>query len=787
MSKSNGSSDSDISMKSIEFLTEAIGDLNVTLNAISNTHKSLIEGNKKVEKAFDKFNREGGGAQASKELAKAVVSALESVRRVDLGMSSTARYNRINKEFEKQLASVLENSFKKIDQNVKDRIYTATSNLEMTGLVQSHKENQKGTKNALLRNVSDNEKLKNIDKDIADKMGIKLDSSIFKLTSFFRTQEKEREKKLKAFGEDLIDGLAKNKFVGGVLNDTFKLIGLMGGKWLSQFGQFGRILGGAFYIAMTTAGPILTELIVKGIGNIVGRGFLALSKTIWSAATTVALASGKGLGNLAYKGGGSLMELGAAVTKGEKLVGVAKVAGGLSAGAVGIGGALWAGKEAVDSWKQGKKGNATTFGVGAGLLGAGGIAGIATLFTAAAAPFVAPLLIIGGVVAGLALVWKKFGKDITDWFKKLFRIKDEEKDEAKTKQDWWQNFVNWVKDAWEHRPKLLGGKGRDDSKTATQQQTGENATVEKVSSLGKGDSSAQLLQGKQKGFGNKHLDIKKMSKADWEKADTLEPVYGSMGEILNLGQMSRKRALEVVQADIKAKGDKSFYEKLDEDLINKGSFGTDIPYAARGTSTKVREMFQKLEEQGFDTSKTKITSAIGTLGSRAKMSPHTYTDSVTGHFSSLGTTIDISALYDKEGKRLSHADLERAGLGYYYLYNKGKDHADHEHISFGKLKWQEEVPKAVSEQHSIEVQQILAQQGQLEDVYNKNIKGKNITEEQANTIYEEELKKRQGIEYQQGTGWVKNTGNKTVSLDPSGSNDFNQVLLTLQRMANNEQ
>ena len=273
-----------------------------------------------------------------------------------------------------------------------------------------------------------------------------------------------------------------------------------------------------------------------------------------------------------------------------------------------------------------------------------------------------------------------------------------------------------------------------------------------------------------------------MTEADWQKADTLEPEYGSMGEIVNLGKMSQRRAKAVVEADIKAKGDKSFYEKLDSSIINKGSFNTDIPYAARGTSKKFQHMLSELEKQGFDTSNVKITSAIGTLGSRAGMSPHSYSTSATGHFSPYATTIDISDIHHRTtGKRLTQADLRGAGLDY-YLYNKGKDHEDHEHISFGMLDWQREAikaskqqQKAVAEQHSMNVMEaynaIYGKDKLQESVKKGNAEGKTL--EEIGKAQEEELKK-QGIYQASDKSWVQNTGNggSRVLIDPQGNKKF---------------
>ena len=667
--------------------------------------------------------------------------------------------------------------------------------------IKEQKAQAKGVGSTFIKNFSNSSMAKDIAEEINKKLGLasEFNSFRYKMEAFFGKHYSEAKKNLKSFGEDLIEGLSKNKFVGGALHDTFRLIGLIGGRWLSQFGQLGKILGASFYIAMEAFGPKLAGLIVKGLGNVIGKAFLGLGKTVWSAATMVAGFVGNGLGNLSAKGLGSIAELGTAVTRGEKVLAAGKVAGGIGGGALGLGGAYLAGKEAVKDWKSGHRGRATSFGIGAGFLGAGGIAAIASLFTAVAAPFVAPLLAIGVAIAGLTALWKKYGDNVKQWFGK---VGENVKKGFGKVGDFLKGFSDFllmfnpvllvIKKAceWYLKASGVGDKIKDwvnnirtDGKSVSpeQQELGENATIGNANAVIKGGKSrAQLLKGKTNASG--HLDLKKMTEEDWQKADTLQPVYGSMGEILNLGQMSKKRAQAVVEADIKAKGNKSFYEALDEKLIDKGSFGTDIPYAARGTSAKVKHFLEKMEEQGFDTSNAKITSAIGTLGSRAGMSPHAYKDTPEGHFSSLGTTVDITALRRKDGHRLNEADMRAAGFGDYYLYNKGKGHETHEHLSFRALAWQlqavedkKEQQKVQAEQHSIDAGGVIYNTLGKEELNKITTEGNkhHKTPEEMGKLYEEKLKE-QGVYQRSDKAWIQNKGDgsSVVLVDPHGNRTF---------------
>ena len=250
----------------------------------------------------------------------------------------------------------------------------------------------------------ENEKLGRINEDLAKKLGVKLDSVQYKILTFFEGAHQKTTQVIRELGADLIEGLEKSKWVGGALRDTFRLVGLLGANFLSQFGQLGRILGGAFYVAMETAGPFLVKLLLQGMGKLFSG-----------------LISGKWLGNLVNKlpmngpldnvvttfyGGGTTAQKAAAL---KGLVGP-----GIAATAAFAGGG-WALGQATDSLSQGRKGNAAAFGLGGAALIGGGIAALVAGFTA---PITVPLLAIGATVTAIAAIWKNFGGNIQDHFKK---------------------------------------------------------------------------------------------------------------------------------------------------------------------------------------------------------------------------------------------------------------------------------------------------------------------------------------------------------------------------------
>ena len=275
-----------------------------------------------------------------------------------------------------------------------------------------------------LKNVygTENKELKTIIAEMRKSAGTvgTIDSTMSKVMDFF-TGPSGLKKTLKTLGTDLIDGLEKSKWVGGALRDTFKLVGLLGANWLSQFGQLGRILGGAFYVAMETAGPLLVKMLLQGIGNIL----LGLPKVFGA-------------------------------------MGWGRIAGA----AIGTAGAAWAFNEAGDSWKKGRKGNAVTFGVGgatmgagalaaagalgatglatvAGALGATGLAGTLGGIAAALSPVIAPLLLIGAAIAGIAALWKHFGPAA----QKYFKDREEDSEKSNSFMDWLRDILPWGKDS----------------------------------------------------------------------------------------------------------------------------------------------------------------------------------------------------------------------------------------------------------------------------------------------------------------------------------------------------
>lgn len=397
-SKNNGSFDADA--RYVEFLGDKLVDLTNKFEAMSNTLKNTIDlENKNRNIVSNKL------AMSSKEIDNAFKMAKGIAEKF-------GRTTAFNASLEGARASVHKLALS--GHNIQEeRLLVYLENFLSKHVAESKKAIERGEEPTLKK--VDLKSYKPIIEEIEKKLGVKgaLTGVQNKLMAFFGDMAKETDKKRKRMVDDLIEGLASSKFIGGVLSDTFKLIGLMGASWLSHFGQLGRILGGAFYVAMSAFGPTLTKLLVERLGKVFWSGLKFISSTIWKAVTSQALR--QGAGNLIYsmsKGGVSPALQLITGTGAEKASAIAKIGGlGLAAGA-GFIGAKWAGGEAADSWRQGRKGNAVAIGAGAGLLGAGALAALGAIFVPALAPFVAPLLGIGAAVTVISKLWKEYSETI---------------------------------------------------------------------------------------------------------------------------------------------------------------------------------------------------------------------------------------------------------------------------------------------------------------------------------------------------------------------------------------
>ena len=370
---SKGSNTDDINIAYLDKLTEAVVDMAAKLDKISPSYGAHGQLEKELSN-LAKYVQSGD--MTLKQMLKEGAAAQKNIRSVEYGLESTSKYNRTINMFIKLLEEKIKDS--EIDDVLIKKLTTAFENLDVTAILESEKIGQRGGKGAPLKNVMDNEKLNRVNEDLAKRIGVSIDNAQYKLLTFFQGAGQNLKKTIVSIGKDLLEGLEKSKWVGGALRDTFRLIGLLGGQWLSQFGQWGKIAGAAFYVAMETFGPQLVHLLLTGLGKLL---------------TTIL----PGILNMTGKVGRAL--------------GWGNVAGAIA----GTAGAAWAFNEAKDSERRSMQENANVYRVGGVTMGAGAVAfggtGIATALgatsiAAALGPIGIALLAIGGTIAGIAALYK---------------------------------------------------------------------------------------------------------------------------------------------------------------------------------------------------------------------------------------------------------------------------------------------------------------------------------------------------------------------------------------------
>lgn len=403
MSKS--SSNNDINLVFIERLISAIGDLTTRIEELN---KSLFESDFFKDSFESNVARYNSGEMTSsnlKKIFKDVFKDFESGLSTQFNISGTKRLHAAEEAFAKAAANKYAGV--KIEGQFKEQMFMGIKQFVSSAVFEAIRGAQRGEKssNLYFTNTLDNEKLTGAYKEFAKKIGVSIDSAQYKLITFFQGAGQKAKKVLSDFGKDLIDGLAKSKWVGGALQDTFRLIGLLGANWLTKFGQLGRILGGAFYVAMSTAGPLLVKLFLQGIGKLftsLPRMLGNLGRGVWNSALRTSVRAGGPLGDFVTAGAG------------QKLAAGGRLAGaGLAAGALGTG-AFFAGRESYRSFKQGDKVGGSAFGIGAAGLG---VAAVAALVAGIAAPVTLIAATIGGIAVGVGALWKNREK-ILEHYKK---------------------------------------------------------------------------------------------------------------------------------------------------------------------------------------------------------------------------------------------------------------------------------------------------------------------------------------------------------------------------------
>ena len=316
---------------------------------------------------------------------------------------------------------------------------------------------QRGEKGAL--NVSNPK-----DKASADKLALvfqtqlqKTADSLFdKFSSLFRDQENLKKTKTKHFIDDLVDGLARSKFVGGAFTDLIRLFTFFGANFLKNFGPIGKALA----VGLVALGPV----IATAIANAVGRALSAVIGNVVTGALSKIIGQMGGSATGSFFG--TLFGMGAkgAATNGLSGLAARSIAGtvatnsvvtgigtagttALATGISGIGGATVAGSTVT--------GIGTAVGGGVAASGAAG-GGLLASLTAALGPILITLGVIAAAAGVIYLIAKNWDK-LTKWCEET---SDKLKDLGKSWLEAFQNWKDGLNDWLDEHPlvdKTLGG------------------------------------------------------------------------------------------------------------------------------------------------------------------------------------------------------------------------------------------------------------------------------------------------------------------------------------------
>ena len=615
----------------------------------------------------------------------------------------------------------------------------------------------------------------------------RIDDTTEKLLDFLGEQKKENKKNLENFGKELLDGLEKSRFVGGALTDTFKLLGLMGASWLSQFGQLGRILGGAFYVVMSTMGPQLVNLLLKGMGSLfwnttkfLGSKLLDLGKFLGTKFLDLGKFAGRGLLNMSMKAGGPLADLVTAETTSQKALAVGRVAGGAAMGLAAGAGALYAGKEAISDWKSGHKGRATSFGVGGLALGAGAIAAVVA---GAFAPVTLALVGIGGAIVGLTALWKHHSDFIKSAFKKVGSFI------GKALEFFMMFNPVFMVIKWLYN-KFGGGNKNDNNQSVPEGAERKNI----VSNIKDALAKPSQTYGKMK--------------------------VAKDGSITNLSKLTQNEASEALQAYEKA-DPTSFnrvYEWADKGHANMGSFETDAVKKVKGQKTGA--LMYKGASADLDALRTELINAgmepakaNALVFTSGKLTGSNKSHGVGGwksHNNSYALGFDLGggsswteADYNKYGDLVAdfygHRGKFKESGGASQTFNinyekagQGKSTGRHwdvkptsDYRPSGAVENEKEYEtsqKAVAERHSIDVMTITKKLKGDEELAEMNKEYASKSPEEYTKALEKELKDKYGIysrKDQEGKEhWIYQNGTSSKEFDPSANLDFAKTFIS---------
>lgn len=767
MSKSSGNND--INIAYLEKLADAVSDAAMSMQKISESYGA----NGQLEQTLKNLAKSvNDGTMTTKQLLKEAASTQKNIRSVEYGLEDTTKYNKTVNMFIKLLEEKIGNS--SIDDVLIKKLTTAFENLDVTAILESEKIGQRGGKGAPLKGVMNNEKLNKVNEDLAKRIGLKLDEASDKLMAFFQEQEEKKQKKQKGFIDDLVEGLEKSKWVGGALHDTFRLIGLLGANWLSQFGQLGRILGGAFYVAMETAGPILVKLLLQGMGKL----FTSLPRMLsglWGNAVKLSTNLGGPLSMFAPGRWGMMSGAGKAASVG-RLATAGLASAGLGAGA------FWAGGQSIQSFKQGDKVSGSAFGVGAAGLG---VAAVAALVAGISAPITLIAATIGGIAVGVAAIWKNREK-IAEHYKKNKEFYDKVlafMDFVMPPIGILRHYIEWLVDHWPW--------GREDKEGQ------KNGFIQGVKNLF-GVQDTKAVQ---------HIGGVGINKA---------------GGVLGIEKVDKMTASRIAEEYFRQYPEqaKNVYERVGSKYASLGDFRTDwairnskgqateaILYA--GASQNLEKMWGALVSSGAMTQERaelmKYTSGRkGAGGPHASRSKH-------ANVMNMVTDLGAASWTDEEWKAATEVlSPMLASMGFKLKYegvdSKGKTHftddfvagLSNRHFHVELLNGYENMAaegakknianyKAMAEQHSIDIKNLaeFVDPGEVQKKREEKFAAA-YTDELTTAEYERILQKNK-VRKDENTGsWMRETDRGTEALwrnDSTGNLEWRMLVQTMQNVS----
>lgn len=773
MSKSSGNNSNDINMVFIERLINAIGDLTIRLDEINRTLFSGDFIDRAFNKHFSKYNKSQMSATDFERAAKNFVKDIENFLKVNYNLGTTKKEHAAIDAFVRGLSDSFSGS--QISDKIADRMLIQFKNFFSSAVFESMKGAQRGQKNANLyfTNTLDNEKLTESYKEFARRIGVSLDETSLKLMAFFQEQEKQKEKKAKNFVNDLIEGLEKSKWVGGALRDTFRLIGLLGANWMSQFGQLGRILGGAFYVAMETAGPLLVNLLLKGMGKL----FISLPRMLgglWGGAVKLSTNLGGPLSMFAPGRWGMMSGAGKAASAGRL------AAAGLASAGLGAG-AIWAGGQSVQSFKQGDKVGGGAFGIGAAGLG---VAAIAAIVAGVAAPVTLIAAAVGGIAVTVGAIWKnreailEHYKKHKEFYDKLMTIMELIVPPLFVLR----KSIEWIMEHWP-----FGKKDKDGN---------ENGPVQWVKNiLGIQDTKA----------------VQNISGVGINKA----------GGVIGVEKLDKMTASRVAEEYFKQYPEqaKNVYERVGSKYASLGDFRTDwairntkgqateaILYA--GASQNLEKMWDALVSSGAMTKERaelmKYTSGRkGAGGPHASKSKHANIMNMVTDLGAASWTDEewkaatevLSPMLSSMGFKLKYEGVDKSGKTHFtdnFVAGLSNRHfhvelaPGYENMAPEGAKANIENYKTSRKDHSIEVQRLAqfvdpvgVEQEQLKKLKDGVVMGERE--------YESFLKERKVWKDQNTGSWMRETPTETQALwrnDATGNLEWRSLISTMQGMSN---